>query len=569
MRNRKTSLWEWFCILAVPWPIVIFMALLKVKEFIELKVRCQPSAFGIEDYKTAALVAFVGWSCILILNLQRHRNGKKVTMMSWTIKMDYEPQKVTVRKHRAMYPDVPDEYLSQDTKGGIVLGKQIAGTKFVMYKISAFANTLAGALFVGGPGSGKTTLMISTILEILRTDEPPISAMICDVKPEIFAKTTTPDNPYSKIVNPFDRMAYGYDLYYNLSPESSDDEIMTTLDNICSSLIDCPPESRDKFFYESGRTIAEAVMFYKLKFDWDEGRDSTFMDGIDYLLSDDAASLVKKVLGETEDDPKHMRVRKLLKPYANKDGEAFQGIELAIRQSMKCMTYNSIHWFFGDNPKKASPVDLEQGISLYLCMPEYYLDDYYMVLKLISESVIKYCSTRPDNPERKILLYLDEFPRLHLSATTVLQGIALGRSRGLITILAAQTMQQIMSAWKKEDAKSMSDLCQVQCYLSCSDKESADLICSQVGKYSEEHIQYTESSQSASYSRSFNDKNILEPADLMDLQGKGEAVVIIKGKYMRVNAVEARYYNIPELNKISQECLAAKGGIVYGRETHN
>lgn len=556
MNSRKTSLWEWFCIFAVPWPIVIFKCLVKAKEMVALYVRGQPASSG-ADYRLAIVIALVGWLCILMLNLQRHSNGKKVTLLSWTIKMDYEPQKVTARKHRAMYPEVPDEYLSKTTKGGIVLGKQIAGTKYVMYKISAIANTLAGALFVGGPGSGKTTLMISTILEILRNDNPPISAMICDVKPEIFAKTTTPDDPFSKIVNPFDRMAYGYDLYHNISPKSSDDDIMTTLDNICSSLIDCPPDDRNKFFYESGRTIAEAVMFYKLKRDWTEGKDSTVMDGIDFLLSDDAASLVKKVLEETEDNPKYIRVRKLLKPYAGKDGEAFQGIELSIRQGLKIFTYSNIRWFFGDNPKKASPADLEYGISLYLCMPEYYLDDYYMVLKLISESVIKYCSTRPDNPQRKILLYLDEFPRLHLSATTVLQGIALGRSRGLITILAAQTMQQIMSAWKKEDAKSMSDLCQVQCYLSCSDKESADLICSQVGKYAEEHVQYSESSQSASYSRSFNDKNILEPADLMDLQEKGEAVVIIKGKYMRVNAVDARYYKIPEINKISQECLAA------------
>jgi len=365
--------------------------------------------------------------------------------------MDYEPQKVTARKHRAMYPEIPSEYLSLNTSGGIVLGKQIGGKDYVMYKISAIKNTLAGALFVGGPGSGKTTLMITTILEVLRRDDPPISAMVIDIKPEIADKTRMPDDPNSKIVNPFDRMSYGFDLYYNLTPDSSDDEIMTTLDNICTSLIDCPPDSRDKFFYESGRTIAEAIMFYKLKKDWKESLDSTMMDGLDLLLSDDAASLVNKVLKETEDQPTYIRVRKLLKPYANKDGEAFQGIELAIRQSLKIFTYSNIRWFFGDNPKKVSPADLEK-LSLYLCMPEYYLDDYYMVLKLISESVIKYCSTRPDNPKRKILLYLDEFPRLHLSATTVLQGIALGRSRGLITILAAQTTQQIMSAWKKEEA---------------------------------------------------------------------------------------------------------------------
>ena len=558
MKNRKTSLWEWFCILAIPWPVVIFKILVKAKELLTVYVRGQPLTEGTADYKPAIVIALVGWLCILMLNLQRHSNGKKVTLLSWTIKMDYEPQKVTARKHRAMYPEIPSEYLSLNTSGGIVLGKQIGGKDYVMYKISAIKNTLAGALFVGGPGSGKTTLMITTILEVLRRDDPPISAMVIDIKPEIADKTRMPDDPNSKIVNPFDRMSYGFDLYYNLTPDSSDDEIMTTLDNICTSLIDCPPDSRDKFFYESGRTIAEAIMFYKLKKNWEESLDSTMMDGLDLLLSDDAASLVNKVLKETEDQPTYIRVRKLLKPYANKDGEAFQGIELAIRQSLKIFTYSNIRWFFGDTPKKASPKDLEQGISLYLCMPEYYLDDYYMVLKLISESVIKYCSTRPDNPKRKILLYLDEAPRLHLSATTVLQqGIALGRSRGLVTILAAQTMQQIMSAWKKEDAKSMADLCQVQCYLSCSDKESAELICSQVGKYAEEHIQYSESSQNASFSRSFNDKNTLEPADLMDLQEKGEAVVIIKGKYMRVNAVDARYYKIPELNKISQECLAA------------
>ncbi len=557
MDKRKLGIWELICISAIPWPFIFTYALIKLKELSQVYIwgKSPPVYSTFADYKPFLPIVLAGWGCVIFLNIERLHRGKKVSLLSWMFRTDYEPVKVTSRKRKAMCPDIDEKYLSDDTEGGIIVGKQIGGKKFVRYPITEDSNTLAGALFCGGPGSGKTTLMITTILEILKGKNT-ISCLIIDVKPEFFDKTSTKSDPRTRVLNPFDRMTYGYNLYYGITEDSTDDEIMSELDAICNSLIDTPKDSRDKFFYESGRNIAEAVLFYRLKTDMMAGRASTFMDGMDLLLGDDTASLVKKILEDIADKPEFFRVRKLLKPYANKDGEAFQSIEMTIRQSLKVFTYNNIQWFFGDNPKMASPYDLESGNNMYLCLPEYYLDDYYMVLKTISESVIRYCSRRPDCPKRKILLYLDEFPRLHLSAEVVLQGIALGRSRGLITILAAQTMQQIMSAWKREQALAVSDLCQIECFLSCADKESAQLICDWAGSYNEEHIQYSESYKSTSYSRSFSEKNILEPSDLMDLQEKAEAVVFIKGKYMRVDVVGARYYNRPELNKISQECLA-------------
>lgn len=553
-KKIKAHLWESLCISGIPWPVLIFKVLVKGKELYAMHIRGQPiSLIGYNDRKSAFVLAGIGWFCILLLNIQRYSMGKKVTLLSWMIKLDYEPAKITSRKLRELYPPIDDRYLSKTYSGGILVGKDTHNTGlYVRYPISN-ENTLAGALFCGGPGTGKTTLMISTILSMQNSDT---TMMVVDIKPEIYDKTVNPViHSNVKKIDPFDRKSYGFNLYYGISKKASDDEIMSEIDAICRSLISCPPDSRNIFFYRSGRNIVSGVLFYKLKKDWSEGRESTFMDGITFLRMESIQNRITQIIDEAGDCPEYIRVIKLLKPYADKKGEAMEAIESTISESLKILDNNNIIWSLGDAPKMAAPPDLENS-SLYLCVPEYHLDEYSMILRLISESIIRYCSKRPDNADHKILLYLDEFPRLHLDAQVVLQGIALGRSRGLITILAAQTLQQIKSSWKKEDAKTLFELCQLMCFLSCADEESAKILCNWVGKYHEEHIQYTEGSQTSSYSRSFNEKSILEPSDLMTIQDKGEAIVFAHNCMMRVSAQDARYYRIESLNKLSQECLA-------------
>ena len=67
----------------------------------------------------------------------------------------------------------------------------------------------------------------------------------------------------------------------------------------------------------------KAVLFYTYK----NGR--SFMQGLDYLMNENISTLVSNTIEKTENKPEYRLVSKLLKPYADKQGEAFEGIELS------------------------------------------------------------------------------------------------------------------------------------------------------------------------------------------------------------------------------------------------
>ncbi|WP_022769384.1 type IV secretory system conjugative DNA transfer family protein [Butyrivibrio sp. NC2007] len=565
MSKKKTSLWECICISGLPWPGMVFGALVKAREFVTL-ARGHPGAInGPIDYKPAIAIAGIAWGCIFLLNIQRYSMGKTVTLFSWMINLDYEPVDISARRKRRLYPPIDEQFLSDTPDGGIIVGREVGGGKhsrYIVYPISPEKNTLAGALIDGSAGTGKTTLMISSIISMLKN--PDISIFCIDIKPEIFDKcvdTHNPNGPPVKKIDFFDRHSFGFDLYFSITEQSTDDEIMSEIDAICRSIISCPADSRNKFFYDSARNLMAGILYYVKVKALHEKRESTFMDGMDYLLMESVGDRIKQILEECSDRPEYIRVVKMLKPYADKKGEAFESIQATLFESLRIFMGSGARWALGDNPRMASPKDLETS-SLFLCIPEFHLDEWSVIIRTISESIIRYGSKRPDNPKHKIMLYLDEFPRLNLSAKGgggcgILQLIALGRSRGCITILTCQSQQQILSAWKREDAKTLFELCQLMVFLSVTDSESAKEIAGWVGNYHEESVNYTENYQSSSYSRTFNDKPVITPDLLMNLQDKGEAVVFIHNKYMRTDAVAGRYYNIKELNDISQKCMAA------------
>ncbi len=565
-KKQKTGAWEYFCISGLPWPVLIFVVLVKAKEIFSTYVRGHPTTISsINDCKPAIVIALFGWGCIFLLNIQRYSMGKKVTLFSWMIKLDYEPVAISARRKRRLYPPIDEQFLSDTPDGGIIVGREVGGGKhsrYIVYPISPDKNTLAGVLINGSAGTGKTTLIISSIISMLRN--PDISIFCIDIKPEIFDKTvdsSNPNGPPVKKIDFFDRHSYGFNLYYGITEQSSDDEIMSEIDAICRSIISCPADSRNKFFYDSARNVMAGILFYVKVKALHEKRESSFMDGMDYLLMESVGDRIKQILEECSDRPEYIRVVKMLKPYADKKGEAFESIQATLFESLRIFMGSGARWALGDNPRMVSPKDLEIS-SLFLCIPEYHLDEWSVIIRTISESIIRYGSKRPDNPRHKIVLFLDEFPRIGLSAQGgggcgILQLISLGRSRGCITICACQSQQQILSAWKREDAKTLFELCQLMVFLSVTDSESAKDIAGWVGNYHEESVNYTESYQSSSYSRTFNDKPVITPELLMDLQDKGEAVVFIHNKYCRTNVIQGRYYAIREFNEHSQKCLAA------------
>ncbi len=507
----------------------------------------------VEDIYGILGLAAMGAMLVFVLSLPH----KSPDMFSWMDKIEYEPN--DFRKRKAAHPDPDPEFLSSEPDG-LVLGKWRG--KFVRVKLQK--GNILNAIIMGGPGCGKSVLIETMILyqwhhkPKKKEKFEPMTFYCTDIKPELAIKgqvivngRNIGDQEMLHVMNPDDRLTYGWDPYYKLTNDSSDDEIMSELDLIARALIDAGGADKNEFFYESARAIMKGILYWQYK---GCGRD--FMQSLNYILERSLAEVLDEVLSKIDSDPTMLAAKKILKPYSGKTGEAMEGIELSFRQSLSCFTTQTVQFFLGGNPKKASPLDLEKKISVFFCFHETKLEEYKCLLRLVTMQIMAHCTARPES-SHMITLIVDEAARL--GAINWTSFLATSRSRQVATILAFQSMSQMQKVWGKEDAKSLMDLCRVMAVLSCTDPEQAETLSKWAGEYKDQKRSINRGAKrEGSYSESYDDKSILKVSDIMTLQdGKNpEVLLFIKGKYMRVPVMGARYYMIPELNKISQQCLA-------------
>lgn len=476
---------------------------------------------------------------IFLKNLLWMNTPKKIGLFTWMNKYDYEPLDVSDRKLSALHPPIDDEYLSR-TPDGLVFGKK--GKDFVRVKMDK--HNILNTIIMGSTGTGKSVLLITYLLYQFHKVQNLATVFALDIKPELACKSVViKGNKNVHVMNPDNRVSYGWDVYYNLSVESTDDEIMVELDIIARALIDAGKgNERNEFFYQSARIIFKAVMFYTFK----QGR--TFMQGLNYLMDGSISEVVTNTMSAINGKIEFRIVKRLLSPYVGKKGEAFEGIEMSFRESLDIFTKQSLQFFLDINPRKASPKDLEDKISIFFAIHENKLKEYKCLLRLITMQVMKHCSFRPES-SHMITLIIDEAYRL--GAINWVDFLSTSRSRQVATILAFQSLSQMQEVWGKDSARSLIELCRVIAVLSCTDTETAQMLSSWVGEYMEENHSV---SQKGEVTTSYASKKILQHADIMTLQDQHEAVLFIKGKYFRTNVMGARYYKIKDLNIISEKC---------------
>lgn len=556
--NKKNNIWNIICLTGIPWMIIIAAACIWIRKLYYTYIQTR-IPWNINSFEDISAFVFIGIGCgilIFLKNILLLNSGKRIGLFTWLTKYKYEPTGDSARKRKAQYPPIDNEYLSKKPNG-LVLGYDKRSKSYVRLPLKP--GNIQNALLIGAPGCGKSVLLETMLIRQLNHkrfkdfEGEPMTFYCIDIKPELAKRATIiksalshKKKPLAKVMNPMDRSTYGWDPYYNLSSVSSDDDVMAELDVIARALINEGKAEKNAFFYVSGRNILKAILFYTYK------NGKSFMGGMDFLLSEDIASVIKKVLEKIDGKYEYAVVGKLLKPYAGKSGEAFEGIELAIRQSLECFTTQTIRFFLDGNPRKASPQDLEKKTSVFFSVPETKVDEYCTLLKLVTAQVTHHCIGRsPDS--HMLTLVIDEAARIG-STVNWTSFLATSRSRQCATILAFQSISQMQTCWSREEAKSLIELCRVIAVLSCTDPDTASMLSSWAGTYKEAKESFSENSKKeGSTSISYEDKKILELSDVMTLQDKNEILLFIKGKYFRTDVSKARYFNIPELNELSKK----------------
>lgn len=462
--------------------------------------------------------------------------------------------KISDSKRRAMYKKVSNsDGLLSDKPEGLIFGTQ--GKKFVSLPVGKEGmRDGVSAVVLGSPGSGKSVFLINFLLKNFQQKNP--TPVFClDIKPELAGKSVSMADKKVKIVDFIDRSKAGWDVYFAVHRDTSDDEKMRVFDGISRALI-TSSNPKDKFFVNNARVILKFMLLYYFN------KELGFVDSITKIISEDVSDHIKKILGDHEHCPEGSLVYSGLKKFADKDSEAMQDIVLTLQEHLNIFLNSDIRYQLRDNLIKACPEDLNKGTSVFVCLPMYLLDEYEDLLRLVVYQTISWMERRGESWKQGAVLILDELARLG-RLENLLPFLAVNRSLGVSCIMAYQDFSQIEKIYSREEARTLMNLAEVTYVLSCKDQETTKILSDLIGEYKEEKISHNRTAllhqSDGKQNVSSEYRKIVETADFQTLREKKEAVLIVYGKYFRVK--QFRYFEHSGFRKMYQEVVEANSNI--------
>ena len=548
-RQNSWSVWNWICYTGLPWLGIFIFLGIKLKSWFWLERYHRTFEItGKNDIQDILLYSALLWVIVFLKNGIWANTDKRIGLFTWLEPYRYIPSKFSARKMAAMYPSIDSEYLS-DTPNGLVIGRK--GKKFVSFPI-AKGHALS-AILLGTPGSGKSTILLTTLIWQLQFFRPKKGQerqvfFILDCKPELRRKASYRWDKHIRELSIRDRSQYGWDPYFNLSENSSADDILSAFDLIARALMETKNE-KNEFFYSSARTCFKYALYSEYR------KGHSFLESMENILSSDLSTLISKLLEEADGRPDLMKVKRGLAGYdGKKKSDAFQSIELTFRENVEIFLKDNVRFFLDGNPRKLSPMTLEEKISVAFTIKTTDIKEYKTILLLVVMQLIHHCENRDEETSHLLTLVIDEAYRL--GVINWIDFLSVCRSKQTSCILAFQSLSQMQSVWSKEDATSLVEMVSAIAVLSCTDPQTQKMICDWAGTYLEEHITTNMGKDKYNtYSRSYSDKKVLEPNDLMQLKRNQEIVMFLDGQYYCADCKGAKYFNIKELNEKSKQCL--------------
>lgn len=466
-----------------------------------------------------------------------------------SVKFKKDVTKISESKKQAMYKKVrKSDNLLSNRPEGLIFGKQ--GKQYVTLPVCKEGmRDGVSAIILGSPGSGKSVFLTNFLLNNFMQKNP--TPVFClDIKPELARKSVPVEgNDKVKVVDFTDRNKSGWDVYFAINSDTSDDEKMRVFDGISRALI-TSTNPKDKFFVNNSRTILKFLLLYYFN------KGLGFIDSITKVIGEDVSEHIKLVLQDSEYCPTGGLIYNGLKKYEGKDSEAMQDIVLTLQEHLNIFLNSDIRYQLKDNLNKSSPEDINNGISVFVCLPMYLLDEYEDLLRLLVYQTISRMERRGEDWKQGAILILDELARLG-RLENLLPFLAVNRSLGVSVLMAYQDFSQIEKIYSREESRTLMNLSEVTYVLSCKDNETTKVLSDLIGDYQEEKLSHSRSELShcsnGKENVSSEYRKIMEVSDFQSLRERKEAVLILYGKYFRVK--QFRYFEHPVFSKRYKEVL--------------
>lgn len=518
--------------------------------FYQTIIKSQSFVFNKESLIGITIGGLIAPFFIMITNIYDYLSKGK-TDFTPNLTLQKNVTSISDSKRQAMYKKVTksDNLLSNKPEG-LIFGVQ--GKQYVTMPVGKQGmRDGVSAVILGSPGSGKSVFLTNFLLNNF-TQKNPTPVFCLDIKPELARKSVIINgNEKVKVVDFTDRKKAGWDVYFALHGERKNDGKMRVFDGISRALI-VSSNPKDKFFVNNARTILKFLLLYHFN------KGLGFIDSITKVISEDVSEHIKKVLEDKEFCPEGSLVYNGLKKYEGKDSEAMQDIVLTLQEHLNIFLNSDIRYQLRDNPVKACPEDLNNGISVFVCLPMYLLDEYEDLLRLLVYQTISTMERRGEDWKQGIILILDELAKLG-KLENLLPLLAVNRSLGVSVLMAYQDFSQIERIYSKEEARTLMNLSEVTYVLSCKDNETTKALSDLIGDFKDERISHNRSEllhcSDGKQNVSSEYRRIMEVADFQSLREKKEAILILYGKFFRVK--QFRYFENPAFLKRYNEVIEA------------
>ena len=427
-------------------------------------------------------------------------------------------------RKKALYPKIPDQYLSKEPPtAGVVFGKDYHTGKLV-------TESAHHCIAIGSTGSGKTACMLLPSILSQKTG----SAQIIDIKSrELLVKSGDISNPKTIIID-LDHKAFytwGWDIFYKLPKEGDvrEGEALKVIQEVASVIVP-KTTSGDTFWSDAAKNEFIGLMLFEFCY----GQSREFIDIINTMMTIPLRDHLEIALNTV---PRTSLVASYLTSLAAAADETLFSVDLTLSQNIYHFVSEEAVWFLRDNPRRANPTMLnEEGVRQYLCCSEEKLDagfDKLMVI-VMKQTLTELQSRTTGGSYPLVNLYWDEFQKLSESLEEIRKVTAsflkTARSKNCALTMVVQNLDGF-------DKSLVYDIVSNVHYLFVLSSNNAnsltsEVVCKMAGDYVEKEKSYTEGKGTSS-SVSFREKPVLKPDDLNNL-GEDAVLIITNHGYARV-----------------------------------
>jgi type IV secretion system protein VirD4 len=281
---------------------------------------------------------------------------------------------------------------------------------------------------------------------------------------------TKKERTKAKIFKPLEDNTYGYNPFYLL--DKSRNQVQEAF-SISSALIPLPPETKDTFWIDSARNMLTGFILYF----HNAGR--SFIETMTEILSAPVAETIEKIKKESEQKTMALFY---LNNFIGMEAKTLLSIYSELsRHIMIFVTDTDIRYALS-REENITPDDLELGKDIFICIPEYLIDQWKNLLMLITSQFLRHFERRIEEHATPILFLLDEFPRMG-KVDGILNALATLRSKKITICPIVQSLAQLDLIYGKEARQVIVDNCQYKAILNATDADTQEYFSRNVGTH--------------------------------------------------------------------------------------